>query len=76
MGSSQENVVPRVRVFIAGGCYAGLSAALNLMDLSQGHVPRMARGEPYNHHPDLPSVDVQITIADERDGYCAYCILL
>lgn len=60
---------PFVRVFIAGGCYTGLSTALNLLDLGQGLSPRMAH-EPYVHHPDLPKVNFQITIADERDGFC------
>lgn len=61
-------VTPVVRVFIAGGCYAGLSAALNLLDIGDGLSPRMAH-ETYTHHPDLPKVNFQITIADERDGY-------
>ncbi|KAK5988671.1 Oxidoreductase OXR1 [Cladobotryum mycophilum] len=67
MGSLPESV-PTVRVFIAGGSYAGLSAAVNLLDLGDGLSPRMAR-EPYVHHPHVPKVNFQITIADERDGY-------
>nr|WIL77448.1 ccp10 [Clonostachys rosea] len=59
---------PTVKVFIAGGCYAGLSAALNLCDLGQGRSPRMS-GVEYPHHPDLPEVNFDITIVDERDGY-------
>lgn len=70
MGSIPETVPP-VRVFIAGGSYAGLSVALNLLDLGQGLSPRLAR-ESYTHHPDVPRLDFQITIADERDGFCAY----
>jgi uncharacterized protein with NAD-binding domain and iron-sulfur cluster len=58
-----------VRVFIAGGSYAGLSTALNLLDLAKGLQPRMAR-ETYTHHPHVPLLDLQITIADERDGFC------
>lgn len=58
-----------VKVFVAGGCYAGLSTTLNLLDLGKGMPPRLAH-EPYIHHPDLPSIDFQITIADERDGFC------
>ncbi|KAF5010495.1 hypothetical protein FDECE_3350 [Fusarium decemcellulare] len=57
-----------VRVLVLGGCYAGLSAAVNLLDLSQGLSPRM-NAEPYVHHSDLPHFDVEITIVDERDGY-------
>lgn len=62
---------PTVRVFIAGGSYTGLSTALNLLDLSQGLSPRMAH-EPYVHHPELSKVNFQITIADERDGFCKF----
>lgn len=69
MGSLPEPV----KVFIVGGCYAGLSAALNLIDLSQGKQPRQAY-EAYEHHPDLPRFDVDITIVDERDGYCKFAI--
>lgn len=60
---------PTVRVFIAGGSYAGLSAAVNLLDLGQGLSPRMFQ-QPYEHHPDLPRVNWDITIVDERDGFC------
>lgn len=57
-----------VRVLIAGGAYAGLTAAINLVDLGQGLQPRQAE-EPYTHHPDLPTVDFEVTVIDERDGF-------
>ncbi|KAI6783662.1 uncharacterized protein J7T54_005691 [Emericellopsis cladophorae] len=59
---------PPVRVFIAGGSYAGLSSALNLLDIAEGLTPRVAR-EPHVHHPDLPKFDIEITVVDERDGF-------
>lgn len=68
MGSIPESR-STVRVFIAGGSYAGLCTTLNLLDLKEGFSPRMAR-EPYVHHPDLPEFDLEITIVDERDGFC------
>lgn len=71
MGSIPESAPPRVRVFIAGGSYAGLSTALNLLDLGEGLSSRLGR-EPYEHHPDVPRLDLQITIADERDGFCVF----
>ncbi|CCT73411.1 related to pyridine nucleotide-disulphide oxidoreductase AMID-like [Fusarium fujikuroi] len=67
MGSLPESS-NAVRVLILGGCYGGLSAAVNLLDLSQGYSPRM-NSEPYIHHPDLPRFNIDITIVDERDGY-------
>lgn len=60
-----------VRVFIAGGSYAGLSTALNLLDLASGASPRMA-GQAYPHVTDFEKMAVEITIADERDGFCKY----
>lgn len=68
MGSLQNTIQP-IKVFIAGGCYAGLSAALNLLDLSSGLNPRMS-AETYPHHKDHKNLPLEITIADERDGYC------
>lgn len=56
------------KVLIAGGSYAGLGTALNLLDLCSGRFPRFA----YNveGEPDARKVAVEITIVDERDGYC------
>lgn len=65
-----------IRVFIAGGSYAGLSAAGNLLDLCEGRNPRMFGEEEYTHHKDHKNISVEITIADERDGYCAFRTLL
>jgi hypothetical protein len=44
------------KVFIAGGCYSGLSAAVNLLERCDS-VP----------HAQIP---IDITIVDERDGFC------
>ncbi|KAG6006013.1 hypothetical protein E4U21_007439 [Claviceps maximensis] len=60
--------VPTYRVFIAGGSYAGLSTAVNLLDLGRGLSPRMA-SERYKHHNGMELVNWEITIADERDGF-------
>lgn len=55
------------KVLILGGCYAGLSAALNLIDLSEGRAARQGNGVVPAHDGKIP---VDITIVDERDGYC------
>lgn len=57
------------KVLILGGCYAGLSAALNLIDLSEGRAARQGNGEVPAHDGRIP---VDITIVDERDGYCTF----
>ncbi|ROV89161.1 hypothetical protein VSDG_08892 [Cytospora chrysosperma] len=54
------------KVLILGGCYAGLSAALNLIDLSEGRAARQGNGVVPAHDGKIP---VDITIVDERDGY-------
>lgn len=68
MGSVPE-ASHAVRVFVAGGSYAGLSAVVNLLDLSEGLQPR-GSSSPYTHNKDLDKFDIEITLADERDGYC------
>ncbi|KAK2003544.1 FAD/NAD(P)-binding domain-containing protein [Colletotrichum falcatum] len=65
---SLPGVSPPIRVFIIGTSYGGVSAALNLLDLSDGKPPRLAY-TPYEHHPDFKNIPLDITIADERDGY-------
>lgn len=56
------------RVLVIGGSYGGLSAALTLIDLSQGRLPR------FNCNPDAKApthrIPIQITVVDKRDGYC------
>jgi hypothetical protein len=61
------------KVLVAGGSYGGLSAALNLQDLCQGLAPRCgskpAEGEQVVEASRFP---IDITIVDERDGYCEF----
>ncbi|KFA61742.1 hypothetical protein S40285_04184 [Stachybotrys chlorohalonatus IBT 40285] len=68
MGSLPDATPAPTRVFIAGGCYAGLSAALNLCDIIDGLTPRMAR-EGFSRPPNAPALNIEITIVDERDGF-------
>ncbi|KKA29548.1 hypothetical protein TD95_001664 [Thielaviopsis punctulata] len=56
------------RVLVVGCSYAGLSAALNLLDLTSGLQPRIGHS-PYKHHPQATTLPVEITIVDERDGF-------
>lgn len=55
------------KVLILGGCYGGLSAALNLIDLAEGRAARQGNGVLPGHDGQVP---VDITIVDERDGFC------
>lgn len=57
------------RILIAGGAYGGVSAAVNLLDLSLG---RSARLDPDKAPAKeaLDGVPIEIHIVDERDGYC------
>lgn len=67
---SLPGAIPPFKVFVIGGLsYAGVSTTLNLLDLSSGKSPRLAH-IPYEHHPDLKNVPVEITLVDERDGFC------
>ncbi|ORY68444.1 uncharacterized protein BCR38DRAFT_335089 [Pseudomassariella vexata] len=53
--ASPRSAANPYKVFIAGGCYSGLAAAINLL-------------EKCDSTPDGP-ISVQVTIVDERDGF-------
>lgn len=53
-----------IEVLIVGGCYAGLAAATNLLDLCEGRPSRFANTEHLQK-----KISVKITIVDERDGF-------
>ncbi|KAL8350006.1 hypothetical protein RB598_005376 [Gaeumannomyces tritici] len=56
------------KVLVIGGCYAGISACLNLLDLCSGSDPRC--GKRVDDSPSsLAPFEVEVTIVDERDGY-------
>lgn len=58
-----------VKVLVAGGSYAGLSVAVNLLDLHNDVSPRMNL-EPLVFDQDWPQIKFEVTIIDERDGFC------
>lgn len=59
------------RVLVAGGSYAGLSATLNLLDLCNGLPTRFSGSKaPVDISQQTP---VEVTIVDERDGFCTLC---
>lgn len=66
---SAPNTSPTVRVLVAGGSYAGLSVVVNLLDLNRGVSPRM-NPEPFVLEEDWPHINFNVTIVDERDGFC------
>lgn len=68
------------RVLIAGGGYAGLVAAINLLKLCDGKTVLSPSEKALNgngpngaaaNDAENPQVPVRITIADERDGFCS-----
>lgn len=59
---------PPFKVLIVGGSYAGLAATLNLVDLCHGRKCRFNQAE--NDQGPENKIPVQVTIVDERDGYC------
>jgi len=69
MGALKIQTNTALRVLIAGGSYAGISAAVNLLDLCHGKAARLAPDKVPSEKAQQ-GVPVQITIVDERDGYC------
>lgn len=67
-----ENIAekPQNRVLVIGGAYAGLSAVIHLLELANGgeHRPTSVPLPPVTGKPLRSSV--QITMIDERDGFC------
>lgn len=57
------------RVLVVGGSYAGLSATINLLDLGN-HVNPRFNYPNYKHDADAPRTPIEVTIVDERDGFC------
>jgi hypothetical protein len=64
------------RILVVGGSYGGLSAALNLQDLCRGLAPRCGPKPNEGEHVERPQYPVDITIVDERDGFCELSLLL
>lgn len=58
------------RVLVVGASYAGLAFTVNLLDLCHGLPCRFATGGADAPAVKDRQVPVDITIADERDGYC------
>ncbi|KAE9972935.1 hypothetical protein BLS_003815 [Venturia inaequalis] len=65
MSSTNNASLTPLRVLVVGGSYAGLAAALNLLDLCSGKAPRFT---PDIEHFPKP-VPIKVTIVDERDGF-------
>ncbi|KAK5168609.1 uncharacterized protein LTR77_005918 [Saxophila tyrrhenica] len=59
------------KVLVLGGSYAGLTAALDMVKLSEGKSPT-----DYLEHPSTFHVPVDVTIVGERDGFCAPLALI
>lgn len=68
-GPNVLHAVPRVLVI--GGSYAGLAATVNLIDLCDGKQPRFSSTSTEERTPNI-KLPVDITIVDERDGYCRF----
>ncbi|KAL2815851.1 hypothetical protein BDW59DRAFT_166585 [Aspergillus cavernicola] len=66
MPSFEEPQTP-FRVLVLGGSYAGLAAALNLVDLCHGRRHRFCIDD--NDNGTGKNIPVQVTIVDERDGF-------
>lgn len=60
---------PPYRILVIGSSYGGLATTLNLLDLCQ-QLPTRFKPEQ-NLTPVSPiEIPVQITLVDERDGFC------
>ncbi len=58
------------KVLVVGGSYGGMTAASRLSDLCLGNPPQLDPSTPAE--PETP-IHVEITVVDERDGFCTRC---
>jgi apoptosis-inducing factor 2 len=63
------------RILIVGGAYAGITAVLNLLDLAQGKQERPSVYELPNFEGRKSRRGIEITVIDERDGFCRFPFL-
>lgn len=63
------------RILVVGCAYGGIAAIVNLLELSNGKAR-----QPIYPGPDFKGAKsrrgVEVTVIDERDGYCASLISL
>ncbi|KAL3419508.1 hypothetical protein PVAG01_09730 [Phlyctema vagabunda] len=67
MLSAVKNTVAPVKVLVLGGCYSGLAAGFNLLDLCNGRPARFDAVQAAAER--TTQIPVQIKVIDERDGY-------
>lgn len=62
------------RVLVLGGAYAGVTAVLGLLNGLDGKPIRPVQGD--SNKSDLPNPrpkrPVEITLVDQRDGFCTF----
>lgn len=58
------------KVLVIGGSYGGLASIVNLLDLCNSRSPRTAAVPP--PITSTTKVPIDITIVDERDGFCEH----
>jgi hypothetical protein len=58
------------RILIVGCAYGGISTVINLLEYSQGRARQSVYPGP-DFKGARSSRGVEITVIDERDGYCA-----
>lgn len=83
MTISTQKPTHAIRILVAGGAYAGVSFAINFLDLCQGRAARANYAAAATESSCAEEArkrgvveNVQVVIVDERDGYCMYFIFL
>ena len=75
MTASYPAELPVTKVLVVGGSYGGLSAAVNLLDINNHTTPRFNYPN-YTWDPEAPRTPIEVTLVDERDGFCTFGFLL
>lgn len=67
-GAGVSHRIDPFKVLVIGGSYGGLATSLNLWDLCNGRSARF--NAALENEPNDVKIPVEITVVDEKDGYC------
>jgi len=60
------------RILIVGAAYGGITALMHFIDLSNGNQRLDHRADVPNFEGAVPARGVDVTMLDERDGFCMF----
>lgn len=60
------------RILIVGAAYGGITALMHFIDLCNGRTRPSHRDDLPKFEGEVPERGVNVTVIDERDGFCMF----